>query len=231
MDDTALVEGLRAKDPAAVQHLSDAYLPSVWRFVYVRVHRDQHAAEDIVSETVLALIRAVMDRGTDINNPAAWLRSVASNKVMDHFRAAARVQHLIDDARQNSPICDEDDAFQQQALLERRAEIRVVMDSMPEQYRLALEWKYLDRLSVRDIAGRMNTTEKATESVLFRARREFREKVSRIDQHEETDESETVGCDENCAMNFSERESTADQDDGTPPVTQQISSVPLPSNG
>ena len=37
-----------------------------------------------------------------------------------------------------------------------------------------LEWKYLDGLSVRDMAERLGETEKAVESVLYRARREFR---------------------------------------------------------
>jgi predicted DNA-binding protein YlxM (UPF0122 family) len=52
------------------------------------------------------------------------------------------------------------------------------MDSMPEQYRMALEWKYLDQLSVREIAARWKMTEKAVESILFRARREFRDQMT-----------------------------------------------------
>ena len=185
MDDSALLQGLRTQDPQAVQHLSDAFLPTVWRFVYGRVNGDQHLAEDIVSETVLALIRAVSDKDLDIRNPGAWLRSVASNKVTDHFRAAARVQHLIDEAKKTSPLADEEDAVKQQERDERRAEIRSVMDELPEQHRLALEWKYVDKLSVREIAERMGTTEKAVESVLFRARREFRQRVVMVDQETE----------------------------------------------
>ena len=33
-------------------------LPSIWRFVYFRVDRDSHLAEDIVGEVVLALVSA-----------------------------------------------------------------------------------------------------------------------------------------------------------------------------
>ncbi len=168
-----------------MRHLSDAFLPSVWRFVYVRVNGDQHLAEDIVSETVLALIRAVSDKKTEIRNPGAWLRSVASNKVTDHFRAAARVQHLIDEAKKTSPLAEDEDAVKKQELLERRAEVRDVLDELTEQQRLALEWKYVDKLSVREIAERMQTTEKAVESVLFRARRDFRERVVKAEQREE----------------------------------------------
>ena len=177
MNDSALVDGLRRHDPAAVKHLTDCFLPSVWRFVYFRVNGDLHLAEDIVSESVLALIRAVSNSEQEIGNPVAWLRTVAAHKVADHFRAAARVQHLIDQAKQAAPANDEKDAAQEQELRERREEIRQVLDRMPEHSRLALEWKYIDKLSVKEIADRLDVTEKAAESVLFRGRREFRERM------------------------------------------------------
>ena len=184
MNDSLLVQGLREQKPAAVQHLTECYLPSVWRFVYARVGRDSHLAEDIVGETVLALIRAAADPEADIANPGGWLRSVASNKVNDHFRAAARVQHLIDQARQTTEVADFTEPSGNQEQEERRAEIRNVMDGLPEQHRLVLEWKYVDKLSVRSIAARMDVSEKAAESVLFRARRDFRDRVLRIDKED-----------------------------------------------
>ena len=184
MNDSLLVQGLREQKPAAVQHLTECYLPSVWRFVYARVGRDLHLAEDVVSETVLALIRAAADTEADISNPGGWLRSVASNKVNDHFRAAARVQHLIDQAKQTTEVADFDEPSGNQEQEERRAEIRSVMDGLPEQHRLALEWKYIYKLSVRSIADRMDVSEKAAESILFRARRDFKDRVLRIDKED-----------------------------------------------
>jgi RNA polymerase sigma factor (sigma-70 family) len=177
LNDSDLVDGLRCHNPAAVKHLSDCYLPSVWRFVYVRVKGDRHLAEDIVSEAVLALIRAVSDPKLEIGNPVAWLRSVASNKVADHFRAAARVQHLIDQARHTEPVRNNDDAVHVQELQEQREEIRQVLDRLPEPTRMALEWKYIDKLSVKEISERLHVSEKAAESILFRGRKEFRQRM------------------------------------------------------
>ena len=177
MNDFALVDGLRRHDPAAVKHLSECYLPSVWRFVYVKVKGDRHLAEDIVSETVLALIKTVADPAADIGNPVGWLRSVAAHKIADHFRAAARVQHLIDQAKQTAPVSDGREAIQEQELQERREEIRQVLDHLPEPTRLALEWKYIDKLSVKVIAERLDITDKAAESILFRGRKEFRQRI------------------------------------------------------
>lgn len=193
MNDSLLVQGLREQKPAAVQHLTECYLPSVWRFVYARVGRDPHLAEDIVSETVLALIRAAAAPDADITNPGGWLRSVASNKVNDHFRAAARVQHLIDQARQTAAVADFDEPSGNQEQEERRAEIRRVMDDLPDQHRQVLEWKYIDKLSVRSIADRMDVSEKAAESVLFRARRDFRDRVLRMDKEDQSSNGPAPG--------------------------------------
>ncbi len=210
MNDSALVEGLRRHDPAAVKHLSDCFLPSVWRFVYVRVKGDRHLAEDIVSESVLALIRAVSDPELEIGNPIAWLRSVAAHKVADHFRAAARVQHLIDQARHTAPVSLGHDAVQAQELQERRDEIRQVLDRLPEQTRLALEWKYIDKLSVKEIAARLDVSEKAAESILFRGRKEFRQ---RILMKEEQDNSPTATSCNGCRQRIENSERVEEQTD------------------
>ncbi|GEM_PF-700533 len=202
LTDSELVQRLRLRDPAAFRWLSDNHLPSIWRFVCVRVDGDQHLAEDIVSETMLALLAAVgadaepesdvaaqPQTGTEIMNPGGWLRTVAARKVQDHYRAVARVRHLIDDARDGAvetfnKDAAADDPVKQTEHQERRAEIRDIMDELCDQYRTALEWKYLERFSVREIASRWQTTEKAVESILFRARGEFRSRLKRRDRQE-----------------------------------------------
>ncbi len=194
MNDIDLVRRLREQDPIAVRHLHECYLPSVWRFVVIRVDGNRHLAEDIISETVLALIRAAASEETEITNPAGWLRAVANRKVQDHYRAVARVQHLIDQVKHStSAHANESDPAEQHELLERRAEVREVMDMLPEQHRLALEWKYVDKLSVREIAARLDTTEKGAESVLFRARRDFRERLSAAESEEASESPPSAG--------------------------------------
>ncbi|MCA9072113.1 MAG: sigma-70 family RNA polymerase sigma factor, partial [Planctomycetaceae bacterium] len=95
MNNANLLTNLREKNPEAVRFLMESYLPSIWRFVYVRVKGDEHLAEDIVSETVVALIAAV-ENDKNIDDPGAWMRTVAQNKVMDHFRSTARVRQLME---------------------------------------------------------------------------------------------------------------------------------------
>ena len=57
---------------------------------------------------------------------------------------------------------------------ETRIEVIRVLDELPDRQRVVLEWKYLDSLRVCEIAERLGDSEKAVETVLYRARREFR---------------------------------------------------------
>jgi RNA polymerase sigma factor (sigma-70 family) len=144
--------------------------------VFYRVGHDTHLTEDIVAETVLALVSAAATEAP-IENPIAWMRTVALRRIQDHFRAAARVQHLIQLAQQQVIDSDgQDPAIQHDQHLHRQ-HVREAMDELPDTYRLALEWKYVDRLSVKVIAERLDTSKKSVESILFRARRALRSQL------------------------------------------------------
>lgn len=183
LNDSELVQGLRKQEPAAFQLLCDCYLPSLWRFVYSRINGDQHLAEDISSETVLALLAAVQSEPfVEITQLGGWLRTVAGRRIADHFRAVARVRNVMADVSTDAQTTRDDDPVQQNETRERREQVRRIMDQLSDQFRLALEWKYIDRLSVREMSERWSTTEKAAESILFRARGEFRRLLKQDDQ-------------------------------------------------
>ncbi len=59
---------------------------------------------------------------------------------------------------------------------ELRRNTRRVLASLPEQYRLALIWRYWEKSSAREMALKTGKTEKAIERLLARARAEFRER-------------------------------------------------------
>lgn len=174
MNSAELLNGLRKRDPSAAQYLNECFVPSIWRFVYFRVNQDTHLAEDIVAEAVLALLSAAA-AGTAIENPVAWLRTVAQRRIQDHFRAVARVRHLIEQVEHQTKDCDENDPAKKFDETLRFERVRDSMSVLPDHYRQALEWKYVDRVSVKVIAGRTGATEKSVESTLFRARQALRD--------------------------------------------------------
>jgi RNA polymerase sigma-70 factor (ECF subfamily) len=173
--DVELFRCIQSGDRAALGILYERYLPSVWRYVHAQVGTDRQIVEDIVSETFLAAVREI--RRLDLNNGtfSGWLTGVARHKLADH---RGRLQHARDAERAIRHHAAEKDRGQDgpaiAEIVEIRAQVRSVIEQMPSEERLALEWKYLENLSVREIAGRLGRTEKAIESILYRARASFR---------------------------------------------------------
>ena len=75
-----------------------------------------------------------------------------------------------------APAAEEPEAGTLREQLHRIVE--ATLDALPGHYGTALEWKYIDGLSVREIAVRLDLGEKAAESLLTRARESFREAIA-----------------------------------------------------
>ena len=176
MTDVELLYGARRGDAEAWRTLYARYLPFVWRQAHTLLG-DPHAAEDVTSEVMLALLRNIDNLESEIPKLGGWLRTVVRCKVADHQRALIRARNKMAVAAGRLAA---DDAQTQPApsvpleVVETKGRVHLALDALPERQRIVLEWKYLDALSVREIAERLGETEKAVESVLYRARREFR---------------------------------------------------------
>jgi RNA polymerase sigma-70 factor (ECF subfamily) len=181
LTDAELLRRVQAGDAEAWGALYERYLPTAWRYVYARVEGDRHLAEDIVSETILALVRQVNELDPDGGSLAAWLRQVARNKLSDHRRKSGRAARADRVAAQSSlPQQAPSGGATSLETEETKAQVIGVMDELADEERLVLEWKYLEKLSVRKIAHRLGRTEKAAESLLYRARRSFRSLFDRV---------------------------------------------------
>jgi RNA polymerase sigma-70 factor (ECF subfamily) len=158
--------------------LYERYLPTVWRYAYAQTRGDVHTAEDLVSETFLALVRALAKLDAGRGPLASWLMAVLRNKLGDQRRragAGARVGPL--DGAAEAVARRNSDPAENAA---QRELITMVMERLPDDERLVLEWKYLESQTVREMARRLGRTEKAVESVLYRARRSFKSWTHRL---------------------------------------------------
>jgi RNA polymerase sigma factor (sigma-70 family) len=85
----------------------------------------------------------------------------------------------VEDENENCPVLVSPPRVHE-LMEQKQLKIRTqqVLSSLPEQYRLALVWRYWDKASAREIATKTGKTEKAIERLLARARAEFRERWS-----------------------------------------------------
>lgn len=148
--------------------LYDQALPHVYGYLAARV-RDRALAEDLTAETFLAAVRAVNEhKVAELSIP--WLVTVARNKLVDHWRRAAREQRTLQLADDPDATVTDDDV---DARFDRQR-TREVLAELGAHHRAALTLRYLDGLPVAEVAQHLDRTVDATEALLVRARRAFR---------------------------------------------------------
>lgn len=158
---TALVN-----DESAFRDWYDRTLPRVYRYLLSRCSGDAALAEDLTQQTYIEAIRRA-DRFDGRSDVVTWLCAIGRNKLVDHYRRAGR------DARRHSELSlmPGRDAWHE---TETRDAVERALDHLAPDQRLALVFRYLDGLPVRDVAAALGRTESATESLLSRAREGFR---------------------------------------------------------
>ena len=181
--DKALVDQLLSGDDEAFEEFFQAYFPRLFRFAVVRLNYDKDAAEEVVQAT---MTRVIQKLGTYRGEASlfTWLCTFCRHEISAFYKKSQRQPSQIDLIEEIPEIRAAlesliDTTSDQPDDRLRRKEIgrlvRVTLDHLPPHYGDALEWKYIQGFSVREIATQLGVSPKAAESLLTRARQAFRD--------------------------------------------------------
>jgi RNA polymerase sigma-70 factor (ECF subfamily) len=193
--DKALAGKILAGDEQAFRAMFERFFPRLYRYALARLDGDGEAARDVVQDT----FRKAIERLDSYRGEAAlyaWFCRICRNTLLDYCRARSRepvTVTLIEDRGEVRGALD----FITAPLLEAPASaaahrdlrrlVQAVLDRLPPRYGDVLEWKYVEGLSVKEIATRLESTPKAAESLLTRARNAFREAIGAVGAAVDTD--------------------------------------------
>ncbi len=175
-EEAALVVAVLRKDRKATAAFVDRYSGRIYRYVRSRLAPRYEQVEDLVQEIFLASWENLSHyRAT--GSLQAWVMGIARHKVEDYYRERLRKLESIEDADLDpdmlTAVPEVHQVLEQDQL---RKNTERVLAALPEQYRLALIWRYWEKASAREMALKTGKTEKAIERLLARARAEFRER-------------------------------------------------------
>src|SRR5262245_15971914 len=181
-----------AGEEAAFDRFFADHFARLYRFALPRLDHDGDAAEEVVQTTLCKAIDAL---GTWRGEAAlfTWLCSICRREIAGHYERRGRraeTAGLIEDSPEIRGALESLAATLQQgpeAQLRRHELARLVqvmLDTLPAHYGDALEWKYAQGLSVKEIAERLQVGPKAAESLLTRARQAFRDGFSALTRGE-----------------------------------------------
>lgn len=169
LDRTAALAGVFS-DPLAFRGWYDTAVVRVYGYLHGRCGGDDALAEELTQQTFIQAIghwQSYDGRADSIT----WLCSIARNKLTDHYRVLDRQErrHLRLVVREISVARDAPvDAIGD------RDTVLMALRNIPALHRAALVLRYVDGLSVREVAAELGRSETATDSLIRRAKERFR---------------------------------------------------------
>jgi len=173
--DKKLVKKLLKGDGVAFDRFYEEYFDKLYRFVIARVEYQAHVAEDIVQGSLCKAI----DKLSTFRGEASlltWLCTFCRYEMSAYFKTENKQPCLLEDqpeafAHVQSFIVAIQEQPENNYLIEELNKIvHLTLDSLPTRYAQAVELKYIQGFSVKDIAMNLDVTPKAVESLLSRAR-------------------------------------------------------------
>jgi RNA polymerase sigma-70 factor (ECF subfamily) len=188
--DLLLARRVLRGDGAAFDEFFRGHFPGLMRFAQSRLGGDGEAAEEVVQATLCA---AVAKLGTYRGEAAlfTWLCTFCRHEIGNWLRRRGRDGErveLVEDRPEIAAALEslstslEGDPERSLGRAETARLVHVTLDRLPGSYASALEWKYVEGISVAEIAARLSLTTKAAESLLTRAREAFRDGFKEINR-------------------------------------------------
>lgn len=151
----------------------DEHLPPIYRFIYLKVNT-RETAEDLASEVFSRLWNELQKAEQDIENIRAFLYGVARNVVADHYRGkkleVVSVEETFD-------LMDSFSLHDQIALSSDIEQILGALSGINDDYQNLIIWRYVEELSVPEIAQLTGKTEENVRVGIHRAIKSLRERL------------------------------------------------------
>ncbi len=156
MSDQVLLTRYLSGNRSAMSQLIERHSRRVKEYIRVMV-KDDDLTEDIFQETFIKVVR-VIDEGRYIENGKflSWVLRIAHNQVIDHFRTKRQSRELNEREAGfdlfASLRLSEGGAEQQMESKQVAAEIRQLIELLPEEQREVVRMRYFMGLSFKEIA-------------------------------------------------------------------------------
>ena len=146
----------------------DAAFDDVYRSAARLVWGDRALAEDLVQDGFVRLVRSVRS-GAVTTIGVGWMITTVRRIHIDRLRADSREQRRI------ATVTAQGTASRAEPASTGAADIESVLDGLDDRERAALILRYVEDLSVGDVAELLGSSVRATESLLQRAKRKVRD--------------------------------------------------------
>jgi RNA polymerase sigma-70 factor (ECF subfamily) len=189
-DDRLIAKRLLAGDEDAFRDVFESFFPRLYRYALARVGGHREDARDIVQQTFCKAFEH-LDSYRGEASLYGWMCQICRNNLIDHARRQSvqleRIVRVDTDGAIEAMLealrAPESEQPEQEVMRMGLLQlIQTTLDYLPTHYGNVLEWKYIEELSVNEIAAELAIAPKAAESLLTRARSAFKEAIVAINE-------------------------------------------------
>ena len=185
--DADLIFGLRAGDERALSSLMDRHMSAIHKLAFYMLG-DQMAAEDITQSVFLKTWTHMPTWQTGQAKLLTWMRRVATNACLDALKKKKPI--YTDDV---PDVNDEADTpFEALARVQQRQYVQAALGALPDNQRAVVTLSYYQAVSQKEGAAILEISEGAYESLLVRARKNLKARLSES-KNLENKNNETAG--------------------------------------
>src|SRR3989339_1420536 len=185
---------LKQKDKEAFIEAYDLFLNNIYRFVFFKVS-NRETAEDITSQTFLKTWGYIQNNELkDHKTLKSLLYKVARNLVVDHYRQESRKQELSLD-QEDSPVNLADDKQDLLKKMQLDGDMEMIgekMNEIKDEYREVIVMRYVNELSIAEIAAILEKNSGNVRVLLYRALKTLRELVEQSGNSPRVSEPESA---------------------------------------
>lgn len=171
-EEKKLVQRIIHRDEKALLFVYQLHRKLIFNFIFRQLN-DYHLAEEITQDVFLDFVEALRDFNFR-SSLKTFIFAIAKNKTIDVIRKkkmkkilfSALPSYVVEGLK--TILIDDE--------LEKRdlsRKIKKTLEMLPNDYSIILRLKYMDGEKVNNIAEKLSIGFKATESLLFRARKAF----------------------------------------------------------
>ncbi|MBN2534122.1 MAG: RNA polymerase sigma factor [Spirochaetales bacterium] len=164
--------------PEDLKKLYIHYKEPLLYFLLIHLKGNRSIADDILHETFEIVIKKIVKIKTK-KNLKSWLFNIAYKRLLLYYRKQKydkeKIRLFI-----NEKICIN---YETQELLEKKEKnllITLALERIKSGYKKAIEMKYINGYSQKEIAKKLNKTEGAVEQLLNRAKKAMRNEISTL---------------------------------------------------
>ena len=172
MTEEDLIKKAQKADKQAFGLLYDKYLPQIYRFVFLKTNH-KAVSQDLTSQVFLKAWQHIRNYKRRGNPFSSWLYQIAHNLVIDYYRTN-KYQFNLEEVKEVAVVYEEN--------IEKKIDnqkdlalIKKAIKKLPDKQQTVLIMKFVEGLSVQEIAKALKKSQGAVKVIQHRALKNLRE--------------------------------------------------------